>query len=305
MTIDAREEPDLRLVNEPHSLWRGTSRDVRELYGHRELLRAFVSRELRARYKGASFGWAWALIRPLTMLFIYGVAVGLFLGAGRTIPQFMIFIYAGLIGWTLFSTLVMGCITAVIGNGPLLSRARFPRLLIPLSVLAAALVDFLLQASVLLLGYTLFQDLPRAADLLWLPPSLFVLITFGLGIGMALAAVNVYLRDIAFLADVGLQVAFWMTPVIYAYGQVARSARDLGAAGEWLISLYMLNPMANVAIGLQRALWPAGSSEAALDFAFPGHLALRLALFSLAGGLVVWTGMRIFVKLSANFGQEF
>lgn len=239
------------------------------------------------------------------MLFIYGVAVGLFLGAGRSIPQFMVFIYAGLIGWTLFSGLVMGCVTAVVGNGPLLSRASFPRLLIPLSVLAAALVDFLLQASVLLLGYAVFRDVPRAQDLLWLPPSLFVLVTFGLGIGMALAAVNVYLRDIAFLADVGLQVAFWMTPVIYAYGQVVRSAQDLQAAGDWLVRLYMLNPMANVAIGLQRALWPAGSTEAAADFAFPGQLALRLGVFSVAGALVAWTGMRIFVKLSANFGQEF
>ena len=294
----------LRPVNEPIRLWRGTRRDLRDVWDHRELLKAFASRELRARYKGAAFGMAWALVRPLVMLLIYGVAVGIFLGAGRSIPQFMVFIYSGLLGWTLFSTLVMGCITSVTSNAALLTRASFPRLLLPLAVLLAALVDFLLQASVLLVGYAVFGDLPSPADLLWLPPSLAVLILFGLGVGLALAAVNVYARDIAFLADVGLQVGFWAAPIIYSYGQVVRGSQEFGLASDLITRIYMLNPMANVAIGFQRALWPAGSSEAAAQFAFPGQLALRLGIFLIVSLLVAWTGMRIFVKLSANFGQE-
>ena len=294
----------LRPVNEPTRLWRGTRRDLRDVWDHRELLKAFASRELRARYKGAAFGWAWALVRPLVMLLIYGVAVGIFLGAGRSIPQFMVFIYAGLLGWTLFSTLVMGCITSVTSNAALLTRASFPRLLLPLSVLIAALVDFLLQASVLLVGYAVFGDLPSPADLLWLPPSLAVLILFGLGVGLALAAINVYARDIVFLADVGLQVGFWVAPIIYSYGQVVRGSQEFGLAADLVTRIYMLNPMANVAIGFQRALWPAGSSEAAAQFAFPGQLALRLSIFLVVSLIVAWAGMRVFVKLSANFGQE-
>jgi ABC-2 type transport system permease protein len=296
---------ELRLINEPRRLWGGTKSDLVAVWHSRELLRAFVARELRSRYKGATFGWAWALIRPLAMLLIYGVAVGLFLGAGRDIPQFMVFIYSGLIAWTLFSTIIMGCITAVVNNGTLLARASFPRLLIPLSVLFAALVDFALQATVLLVGYAIFRDVPGPADLLWLPPALLVLVLFGLGVGLVLAALNVYVRDVAFLADIGLQLAFWMTPVIYAYGQVARAAQDAGGAADVLTRLYMLNPMANVTIGMQRALWPAGSSEAASAFAFPGQLGLRLAVFSVVSLGIAWLGLRVFVKLSGNFGQEF
>jgi ABC-2 type transport system permease protein len=304
MTTLAPPEPGLCQVNQSTRFWRGTRRDLRDIWEDRELLQAFVSRDLRARYKGASLGWAWALVRPLVMLLIYGLAVGVFLGAGRTIPQFMIFIYSGLLAWTLFSTIVMNCINCVVGAGGLLARASFPRLLLPLAAFLSALVDFCLQASVLLVGYAVFNDLPRPADLLWLPPALLVLLLFALGVGLFLAAVNVYARDMGFLADVGLQVGFWLTPIIYSYGQVVRGAQDFGLAADVFTRIYMLNPMANVAIGFQRALWPAASSDSAAEFAFPGQLDARLAVFSVAGLLVAWLGMRAYVRLSANFGQE-
>ena len=297
-------EPGLRLVNQPRTLWRGTRRDMREIIAHRELLRALVARDLRSRYKGSRLGWAWALVRPLVMLFVYGLAVGVFLGAGRTIPQFMVFIYSGLLAWTLFSTIVMGSINSVIANGPLLTRASFPRILLPLSVLAAGLVDFALQASVLLVAYTIIGDWPSPSHLLWLPPALIVLILLALGLGLVLAAANVYVRDIGFLTDVGLQVGFWLVPVIYSYGQVLRGAESFGWGGELVTRLYMLNPMANVVLAFQRALWPPASRPEAAAFAFPGALDLRLWVFTLFAIGFAWLGLRVYVRLSGNFGQE-
>lgn len=303
-TTTAVTDDELRLVNAPATFWKGTVGDLRDVWSSRELLRAFTARELRSRYKGSNLGWAWALVRPLVMLLVYGLAVGVFLGAGRTTPQFMIFIYCGLLAWTLFSTIVMGAINSVVANGALLSRASFPRLLLPLSVLAAAMVDFALQASVLLVGYAIFQDLPDAVSLLWLPPSLLLLVVFALAVGLMFAAVNVYVRDVGFLVDIGLQVGFWLTPVLYSYGQVVRGAQDFGVAGEVATGIYMLNPMANVVFGFHEALWPAVDTAAASAFAFPGQLGLRLAVFTLASLLLLWLGMRVFVRLSANFGQE-
>lgn len=304
MTSLAPDLDGLRLVNQPRTLWRGTRRDLREVYEHRELLRALIARDLRSRYKGSRLGWVWALVRPLVMLFIYGIAVGVFLGAGRVIPDFMIFIYSGLLAWTLFAAIVMGSITSVIANGPLLTRASFPPILLPLSVLAAALVDFALQASVLTIGYLVVDDWPAAIDLLWLPRALIVLILLGLGTGLALAAINVYVRDISFLTDVGLQVGFWMVPIIYSYGQVLRGVESFGGSGELVTRLYMLNPMANVVLAFQRALWPPASSPEAADFAFPGRLDLRIWVCTALAVLVAWAGLRIYVKLSGNFGQE-
>jgi ABC-2 type transport system permease protein len=294
----------LRLINEPARFWRGTFNDLREVWEHRELLRAFTARELRSRYKGSNLGWAWALVRPLVMLLIYGLAIGVFLGAGRSIPQFMVFIYTGLLAWTLFSTIVMGAINSVVANGALLSRAAFPRLLLPLSVLLSAMVDFVLQASVLLVGYAVFRDMPAFRDLVWLPPSLLLLVAFAFALGLVLAAVNVYVRDVGFLVDIGLQVGFWLTPVLYSYGQVVRGAQDFGIAGEIATRVYMLNPMANVVFGFHNALWPASSSAAAQAFVFPGRLELRLAIFTAVALVLLWLGMRVYVRLAGNFGQE-
>jgi ABC-2 type transport system permease protein len=304
LTTTPAGDDGLRLVNAPASLWRGTVGDLRDVWRSRELLLAFTSRELRARYKGSVLGWAWALVRPLVMLLIYGLAVGVFLGAGRAIPQFMIFIYCGLLAWGLFSAIVMGAINSVVANGALLSRANFPRLLLPLSILAAAMVDFLLQASVLLVAYAIFQDVPSPQALLWLPPALLLLIVFGLGVGLFFAALNVYVRDVGFLVDISLQVGFWLTPILYSYGQVVRGAEEFGVAGDIATRLYMLNPMANVVFGFHNALWPAVDSAAAEAFAFPGRLDLRLAVFTLAAMALLWLGMRVFVRMSANFGQE-
>jgi ABC-2 type transport system permease protein len=294
----------LRLVNAPVSLWRGTVSDLRDLWESRELLRAFAARELRTRYKGSTLGWAWALVRPLVMLLIYGLAVGVFLGAGRQTPQFMILIYCGLLSWGLFSTIVMGAINSVVANGALLTRASFPRLLLPLSVLLASLVDFALQGSVLLVGYALFRDLPSPRALLWLPPSLLLLVVFALAVGIFFAAVNVYVRDVGFLVDIGLQIGFWLTPVLYSYGQVVRGARDFDVAPHAATAIYMLNPMANVVLGFQEALWPAVSTPAAAAFAFPGDLAPRLAVFTLGAVALLWFASRVYVRLAANFGQE-
>ncbi len=270
----------------------------------RELLRAFTARELRVRYKGSTLGWAWALVRPLVMLLIYGLAIGVFLGGGRATPQFMIFIYCGLLAWGLFSTIVMGAINSVVANGALLSRASFPRLLLPLSILAAALVDFVLQASVLLIAYAIFRDVPSPSALLWLPPSMLLLVLFALAVGLLLAAFNVYVRDVGFLVDISLQVGFWLTPVLYSYGQVVRGAQEFGVAGEIATRIYMLNPMANVVFGFHKALWPAVNTPAAEAFAFPGRLDLRLAVFTVVSLALLWLGMRVYVRLSANFGQE-
>lgn len=301
---DTSEDSGLRLVNAPASFWRGTWQDLADLWAARDLWRAFTLRELRVRYKGSALGWAWALVKPLVMLLVYGLAIGVFLGAGRATPQFMIFIYCGLLAWTLFSTIVTGAINSVVANGTLLSRASFPRLLLPLSILAVAMVDFALQASVLVVAYAIFGDLPSPDALLWLPPALLLLVTFALALGLMLAALNVYVRDVGFFVDIALTVGFWLTPILYSYGQVIRGAQDFGVAGDIAARVYLLNPMANVVFGFHEALWPAVSSPAASAFAFTGRLELRLLIFTLVALVLLWLSMRVYVRLSANFGQE-
>jgi ABC-2 type transport system permease protein len=268
------------------------------------LLRIFVARDLRSRFRGSYLGWSWALARPLVMLLIYGLIIGIFLGAAKSIPEFMIFIFVGLICWNLFASIVTAAITTVIQSGSLISRNRFPRILLPLASTGSALVDTLIQGAVLVVGYIIVGDAPSASSLLFLIPSLFGVVCFGLAVGLILSAVNVYIRDVGYLTDIALQVGFWLCPILYSYGFIVRAAESYGWSVEWVTRIYMLNPMANGVLGFQRALWPPASTLEGATFSFPGELEFRLLILVAFSSIFLALAIAIFNRLARNFAQE-
>ena len=269
-----------------------------------ELLQALVMRELRTRYRGSYLGWVWALARPLVMLFIYGLIVGVFLGAARSIPDFMLFIFVGLIAWNLFTAVVTGCINSVTSSSSLIAKVKFPRILLPLASVVVALVDTLIQGIVLVIGFVIVGDWPSFSSLAYLPPALGVVLLFGIAAGLLLSAINVYVRDVGFLTDIALQVGFWLCPILYSYGFVVDAAQRYGLSTEWVTRLYLLNPMADAVLGFQRALWPPGSTPEGAALSFPGELGLRLGVLLAVGLLLLAVTARIFSRLSRNFAQE-
>lgn len=269
-----------------------------------ELLWALVSRDLRGRYRGSYFGWAWALVRPIVMLAIYGLIVGVVLGAARSIPDFMIFIFVGLIAWNLFATVINGSISSLMTSASLISKASFPRILLPISALVVALVDALFQIAVLLLAYAIVGSWPTLEGVVYLLPSLFVLITFGLGLGLILASANVYVRDVNFLTDVALQVGFWLCPILYSYGLIVKGAEAYGWPVGLITQAYLLNPMSNVVLGFQRALWPPATTSEGSAFSFPVMLDERLFIFAVIGVAFLAFSVWLFSRLARNFAQE-
>lgn len=269
-----------------------------------ELLRALVGRELRSRYRGSHLGWAWALARPLVMLLVYGVVVGVFLGAAKSIPEFVIFIFVGLLSWNLFSSIVSGSIASLQASSSLISKHRFRTALVPVAAAAVALVDAAIMGLVLIGGYFIVGSWPSLPALLFIAPSLLGVVLFGLALGLLLAALNVYVRDIGLLTDVGLQVGFWLCPILYSYGFIVRAAEDFGLSVEWVTRIYMLNPMANGVLGFQRALWPPASTPEGALFSFPGELGWRLAIFLAFSVLLLVLSWSAFNRLSRNFAQE-
>lgn len=269
-----------------------------------ELLHVLAMRELRTRYRGSYLGWVWALAKPLVMLFIYGLIIGVFLGAARSIPQFMIFIFVGLIAWNLFLNIVMGSINSVVASGPLLSKTRFPRILLPLASAVVALVDTAIQVVALVIGYLIVGDWPHLSGMVYLLPALVGVIFFGLALGLLLSAANVYVRDTSYLTEIALQVGFWLCPIVYSYGFVVNAAASYGFSTEWLTRLYLLNPMANGVLGFQRALWPPASTVEGAALSFPGELLPRLWVFVVASSMLLALGSLVFNRLSRNFAQE-
>ena len=277
----------------------GTVQSIRDVLSHRELLDLLVRRELKARYKDSVLGFFWSLAKPFAMLLVYYVAIGKFLRAeqvpGREggVPQFAIFIFTGLTAWQLFSDIVVGCTGSIVANGGLIKKVYVPREVYPLSVVGAALFNFAIQLAILVGATVLVGQFPLGARWWSFVLALAVLITFSTALGLFLAAVNVYLRDVQYLIEILIMILLWASPIVYAWRFVA------DALDGPLETIYLANPMTQVVLGFQRTFWVAGADEP-----YPDNLS-TLLLGSLAlSFLLLWLSQRVFARLQSNFAQE-
>lgn len=286
--------PPLKRIGPPRGAMRGSAYTVREIWRRRDLLWLLIQREIRSRYKDSTLGVLWSLIRPLTQLLIYYVAIGKFLGAERNVPQFAIFVFAGLTLWTFFAELLTSTTASVVSNAGLVKKVYLPREIFPLSALGAALFTFGVQFAILFVATVVTGQGPWSSDILYLPFSVVLILLFGFAIGTLLAAANVYMRDFQHLVEVAVVILFWASPIVYSYEQVHNVLQ-----GSFIEELYLANPITLAVLGFQRAMWRAGA-----DQLWPPDLALRMAIASVICLLAVWVTQRIFARLEGNFAQE-
>ena len=298
--VSPEEPDDPPIISLPVRFWRGFGGDMKEMFLQRDLLRAFIFREFRIRYKGARLGWVWALAKPLVMLFIYALAVGVFLGAGKAVPQFAIYLFVGLIAWGLFAQIVIGSITALVLNADLIRKAAFPRELLIVAVIATALFDFLIQGLVLTFGYFFYGSWPAWQNLWWVVPALILTVLFGAAFGLLLSAANASLRDVGFLTEVAMQVAFWLVPVIYAYSAVKTAFTNY----PFLDWLYLANPVTIALFGFRNALWPPAMSSEGDSFGLQSGLGRHFVILTLAGIAFAFASQRFFAIRAANMAQD-
>jgi ABC-2 type transport system permease protein len=273
---------------------RGTWSSIVDIARHRELLGLLVRRELRARYKNSTLGFAWSLVKPVAQLAIYFLVLGQILGMARGVPQFAIFVFAGLTLWSLFNEIVAGGTGSVVGNAGLVKKVYVPREVFPLSTVGGAIVNFGIQFGVLILGTLLVRQPPITANFLYAPVAVVLVLVAGTGVALLLSAVNVYLRDIQHLVEIVMMVLFWASPIVYSYEYVTDYLK-----GGFLEQLYLANPVTLAIIAFQRGVWVAGADEP-----FPSHMPLRLAVATCLSLAFLWFAQRLFARLEGNFAQE-
>jgi ABC-2 type transport system permease protein len=287
-------EQPLESAGPASGFFKGTAKSLRDLASYRELLSLLVRRELKARYKDSTLGFLWTLIRPLTTLLVYYIAIGKFLGAQRSIPDFAIYIFTGLIAWQLFQEIVSGGTGSIVGNAGLIKKVYLPREVFPLSVVGGALFTLATQFVVLVVALVVSGAVPTGSSLLFAPLGLLVLLVYATALALVLSAVNVYLRDMQYLVEISLTVLFWLSPIVYSW-ELVQTAIPAGP----LQQLYLANPVTAAVLAMQRALWVAGS-----DKPFPEDLGLRLVVMLGIGLVLLWGAQRVFARLEANFAQE-
>jgi ABC-2 type transport system permease protein len=275
-------------------------RRVRELWLYREILLNLVRKELKVKYTASVLGAVWSLLNPVVFLAVFTfVAVVL----DAAIDTYPVFLLAGLLGWNLFSASLTSGAQSVLGNANIVKKVYFPREILPLATVGVGLVDFVLQSAVFFLAMLVFGYWFVAE--IWLYPLAFVaLLVLTVGVTLWVSAMNVRYRDIQHLVGLGLLVWFWMTPIVYAGGQVQQKLEAFSVSGISLWDVFLLNPMAWVVFGFQRALYHSGDAAQVLPSFTTGQLALGLVVvIALGAGLLLLT-WRAFFTRSGDFAEE-
>jgi lipopolysaccharide transport system permease protein len=239
--------------------------NVRELWQFRELLCFLTWRDIKVRYKQTLLGAAWAVLQPAMMMVVFALFFGRRGGLSSGRLPYPLFVYAGLLPWTFFATAIANAGNSVVGSERLITKIYFPRLAIPLASVAAALVDFAIACSLLVVLMVWYgvQGLGAApgAALLLVPLLVLTLALAAIGMGTLLAALNVAYRDFRYVIPFLVQVWMFATPAIY----MDRSAERVGLVDRVLL----INPINGLVASFRAAVlggavpWPELAASAA------------------------------------------
>lgn len=224
---------------------------VRSLYGYRELLRNLVAKDLKLKYRGSAFGFAWSLLNPLLMTVVYMVAFTFILqirGEG-----FVFYLMLGLLAWTFFANSAMMSTGAIVDNAGLLKSVLFPRAILPIATVLFNLAQYLLSVAVFLPVVLLWYRVPLSSPMLLFPVFLGLQVVFTIGVALMLATATAFFRDVRHLVEVGIPMLFWTTPIVYEIRHVP----------ERLQLLILLSPMSPFVVAYEQLFfyrqWPNGS----------------------------------------------
>jgi ABC-2 type transport system permease protein len=286
-------------TSEPPRLLLGAR--LRELVAYREVLMNLVRKELKVKYTASVLGAVWSLLNPVVFLAVFSFLTKVL---RNQIPDFPVFLLSGLLAWNFFSGALQSGSRAVIDNANLVKKVAFPREILPLSSIGVALFDLLLQSAVLWLFILVSGHGVRLHEL-WLYPIAFVvLLVFTTAATFWFAALNVRYRDVGHLLSLGLLVWFWLTPIVYQGYLVQRELQDVAIAGVHAWTLYLLNPLATIVLGVQRALYGTGGSEPVLPTVSVGWHAATLGILAAISSGLLLLAWRSFFHRSGDFAEE-
>jgi lipopolysaccharide transport system permease protein len=256
--------------------------DLRELWGARDLLVLLARRDVVSRYKQTAAGALWAILQPLLLAIVFSV----FLGLLAKVPSqkgiaYPLFAICGLTIWLPFTQMLVRASTSTLAASPLIGKVYFPRLTLPIAALFAPAFDFLF-AMVILIGALFVYGMTPSITILVVPLALALAVMVALGAGLWLSAAAVRYRDVEVLVPFLIQVALFMTPVIYPLALVPHNLQPI----------YAINPMVGVLELFRWAVLPG--------VAFPGLLLLIPILSSI---ILIVGGLLVFTRAERSFGD--
>jgi lipopolysaccharide transport system permease protein len=225
--------PTPYLTIRPSSRW--SALKLWEVWQFRDLLVTLAMRDVKLRYRQTVIGIAWVILQPLITSLIFFLIFSRVGGFPMDGIKPFAFIFAGQLAWNVFNTTLTKASASLVGNSQLVSKVYFPRLVLPLSTVFSALIDFGVSLVMMVILMIVFHIVPGWSILL-LPVFVLMLLLLALGVGLAAAAANVQYRDVGYVLPVITQFLFFASPVGYATSIVVHKL------GHWSF-LYFLNPL--------------------------------------------------------------
>lgn len=255
----------------------------RDLWRYRELFAILAWRDVAVRYKQTAIGVAWAVLRPLLTMVIFTVVFGTLarLPSDGAAP-YAVLVFAGLLPWFLFSSVLSEASGSLVGNAGLIGKVYFPRIIIPAAAAVVALIDFAINL-VMLFAIMAWYGFAPDWRIVLLPAFVVLGVLASLGPALLITALNVRYRDFRYVIPFLIQFGLYVSPVGFSSGVVPEAWRF------W----YSLNPVVGVIDGFRWCVL-GGQSQLYL----PGFL-LSLGIVA----LFLWLGVRTFRRTEKSFAD--
>jgi lipopolysaccharide transport system permease protein len=244
--------------------------DPRELWDYRDVGVILAQRDFKIRYKQTFFGVTWALIQPLLAMVVFSIIFGGALGVSSEGEPYAAFAIAGLAVWFPFNTALTAAADSLVRSPQMVTKVYFPRLMSPLAAVLAPVVDLVI-AFTIAVAVALVLGVTPGPEILLLPLVCVGVLLVAFAAGTWLCALNVLYRDVRYALGFGLQLLFFVSPVVYS----------TSVTGDGWQNLYALNPLVGL---IDSARWTIlGVGPPSLTVVL---ISAASALFLLLSGLI-------------------
>nr|WP_258130840.1 ABC transporter permease [Microbacterium sp. MYb66] len=280
----------------------GTSRGLIDVVRWRYLLYLLVRTGVTTRYRNSVLGWTWSYVRPGAQFLVFWVVLGLFLSLNRDIQNYPVYLFSGIVVINLFSEAFKNATTSIVNNAPLVRKVFLPRQLFAVSAVMVAFIHFLPQLALLLI-VCLFMGWITSITVLSVLAALagiLIVTLFALGMGLFFGAINVRFRDAENIVELLLLLATWASPVLYSWTMVQEALHKLGWP-DWMLELYMLNPITQGVELFHYAFWRPVTGAA---MELPPGLGWNTLWTFLIAVATLLIGQLVFRRLEGRFAQD-
>ena len=242
-----------------------------------ELLLIMTQKELQTRYKNTLLGFLWLVLNPLVQMIIIGTVFTFFIK--QPIKDYYFFLFLGLLPWNFLFLSLTKTTPCIVYERNLIKKARFPKIVIPLSIALSNFFHFLVAILLFFIPLLILKTI-KFPEILFVLPAISLLFLFTIGLSLITSTLNVRYRDINLFVQTLLLVWFYATPILYS----------LSLIPTHLVFLWSLNPLVIILQTLRFSL---------LDFPPPSLMVILINGLSIVAIFVI--GLYIFQKESKNF----